>query len=584
VDVYFNGALLTTGTDYTETNGTTITLLFDLVPTDQVQIIYGQVTDILTVDAQSVGEALYPQTANEIAAGITPTDSRYPEGSLKRYGAVGDNSTDDTANVQTAFNLASISSSGSVGTVYVQPGRYVLTNTISLSTNTAQYLNIISDLPYGSAVFEWAGPANTPMFQISGWNNGIIENIVCRTRDVAGIVAWDIKTDSLHGFANRTLFSNCTVEFGTGGSCIGWRAGYTTGGSGDVSAIRFETCTCYGTNSSYNDIGWQNLRWNGLMWTFVNCQGFFLGKKFTNAKTTGSESGGGSMSFYGGGGSNNALEFEFYTNGVYTISGGRYESGDRFLKTGHSTSVDAINVHMSGLDLGGYDPSDEILFHLEGSTQLTIDTCQISKYFEPDDYTAAMITVPNAVANRHTSIVVRNSSIQAADPFYTVTGSTGIVSVTVDQCLKKIFGSHTPQGRFISKSTFDEYTYTPVWTAASVNPAIGNGTVQGTYKRDGTRITASIYISMGSTTTYGTGAYYFSLPVIPISSRSTDIGQAFIVDDGTGYIAGIAVPLHDGTARCQVHAYNSTQISPTVPMTWAVNDSLKITLTYEAAS
>jgi hypothetical protein len=130
VDVYFNGALLTTGTDYTETNGTTITLLFDLVPTDQVQIIYGQVTDILTVDEQDVGQALYPQTAAEIAAGITPTDFRYPVGYVLRYGS---NSVPGTTDMTTSIRNA-ILLRGAGSEVTIPPGQNLTTETISLPT------------------------------------------------------------------------------------------------------------------------------------------------------------------------------------------------------------------------------------------------------------------------------------------------------------------------------------------------------------------------------------------------------------------------------------------------------------------
>ncbi len=47
-----------------------------------------------------IGGFLYPRTAAEIAAGVTPTFYNYPELHVKRYGAVGDASTNDI----TAFN------------------------------------------------------------------------------------------------------------------------------------------------------------------------------------------------------------------------------------------------------------------------------------------------------------------------------------------------------------------------------------------------------------------------------------------------------------------------------------------------
>lgn len=56
-------------------------------------------------------------------------------------------------------------------------------------------------------------------------------------------------------------------------------------------------------------------------------------------------------------------------------------------------------------------------------------------------------------------------------------------------------------------------TYTPTWTAASVNPAIGNGTLTGRYQRlFGRTFLVQVKMVAGSTTTFGTGAWSFLLP------------------------------------------------------------------------
>ena len=56
--------------------------------------------------AAQIGQSLYPQTAPELAAGVTPSNYAYPPYNVLRYGAKGDGVTDDTA----AFNTA-----GSIG-------------------------------------------------------------------------------------------------------------------------------------------------------------------------------------------------------------------------------------------------------------------------------------------------------------------------------------------------------------------------------------------------------------------------------------------------------------------------------------
>ena len=101
--MFFNGALLATA-DYTETNSTTITLGFTPVASDQFRVIVGRAVNVTNVSRSQVGAALYPQTAAEIAAGVTPTDYGYAPGDVRRYGVTG--SGDETAAYQLAINAA----------------------------------------------------------------------------------------------------------------------------------------------------------------------------------------------------------------------------------------------------------------------------------------------------------------------------------------------------------------------------------------------------------------------------------------------------------------------------------------------
>jgi len=54
--------------------------------------------------------------------------------------------------------------------------------------------------------------------------------------------------------------------------------------------------------------------------------------------------------------------------------------------------------------------------------------------------------------------------------------------------------------------------YTPTWTASGTAPARGNGTLQGSYSKTGRTVHVRIALYAGSTTTFGTGDYKFSLP------------------------------------------------------------------------
>lgn len=123
-------------------------------------------------------------------------------------------------------------------------------------------------------------------------------------------------------------------------------------------------------------------------------------------------------------------------------------------------------------------------------------------------------------------------------------------------------------------------TYTPSWTSSGTAPVLGNGTLTGRFVKRGSMVTASFRLIAGSTTTFGTGTYFFSLPFIP-STSLPQMGTALISDTGTAFFVGAVQTMSDGTARCQVTAHSATaQIGPTSPMTWANTDELRCTITY----
>lgn len=83
-------------------------------PVDNIQ-------GILATQAQ-IGPILYPRTAAEIAASITPTNYIWPPGDVRRYGAVGDGVTDNRLAIQSAINV--MQQGG--GFVYIPAGSYLI--------------------------------------------------------------------------------------------------------------------------------------------------------------------------------------------------------------------------------------------------------------------------------------------------------------------------------------------------------------------------------------------------------------------------------------------------------------------------
>jgi hypothetical protein len=130
-------------------------------------------------------------------------------------------------------------------------------------------------------------------------------------------------------------------------------------------------------------------------------------------------------------------------------------------------------------------------------------------------------------------------------------------------------------------------SYAPAWTSSGVAPAIGNGTASGHYIQIGKFVHAQGTISFGSTSTFGTGNYYFAMPVAPSGSQA-----------GTRY--GLVTGFHSGsffTATADFQAGSTfrtmyaaafptgalTFMGQLAPWTWASGDEIQFNIVYEAA-
>lgn len=125
-------------------------------------------------------------------------------------------------------------------------------------------------------------------------------------------------------------------------------------------------------------------------------------------------------------------------------------------------------------------------------------------------------------------------------------------------------------------------TYTPTWTAASVNPAIGDGTLTGRYVQRGKTCWVELNLVAGGTTTFGTGTYSWALPLTAADADKVRLAGE-ILDSGTALWSAWSRGTGGTTSTVLVGSGGSTtaSASPTVPMTWAASDYLRVAGEYE---
>jgi len=129
----------------------------------------------------------------------------------------------------------------------------------------------------------------------------------------------------------------------------------------------------------------------------------------------------------------------------------------------------------------------------------------------------------------------------------------------------------------------DWFNYSATWSSASnPQPAIGNGTYLGKWKATAKQIDFQIYMLAGSTTTFGTGQWYFLIPVDAVNSNTGyEIGPVYALDAGTVNYFGFWYLSSGANLISCLRDNTAAPFNPSAPQTWAVNDILSIKGAYQ---
>lgn len=196
---------------------------------------------------------------------------------------------------------------------------------------------------------------------------------------------------------------------------------------------------------------------------------------------------------------------------------------------------------------------------------LTVDT--VSGFSVATAVTVAGLAISSGVLNSNNSVKTSNVQDTAVTPAKLQSG-TG--------------------------SSWAWQSFTPSWTGAGGNPAIGNGTINGKYIQTGKTVDFKIDITAGATTTYGSGTYRFSFPVTPATPSATQdlmpIGNAHVKSAVSGNFYCWAIVRTAITSYFELFyltgiggSSGGASVTATAPYTFAVNDAIQITGSFEAA-
>lgn len=128
-------------------------------------------------------------------------------------------------------------------------------------------------------------------------------------------------------------------------------------------------------------------------------------------------------------------------------------------------------------------------------------------------------------------------------------------------------------------------TWTPALTASTSSPTLGTGSsATGYYNQMGKVVVYWARIQFGTSgEAAGSGDYRVSLPVTAVARSGAVFGQGFLYDD-TASTAALCVARYQSTTTVDLIIGSATEVvTDANPWTWAANDYITISGTYEAA-
>lgn len=175
------------------------------------------------------------------------------------------------------------------------------------------------------------------------------------------------------------------------------------------------------------------------------------------------------------------------------------------------------------------------------------------------------------------------------------TGPTGALGPTgptgPEGAASNVVGPTGPTGATGSFAITPWTIYTPVLTASTTNPVLGNGSITGRYVNIGATIMGEIRVIAGTAGfSRGLGAYSISLPTVAVFENFQPVGQVVMRDEGPGLnYFGTAIFTGGITDKVQLFMHSQTAtfdegiaVTDSLPFVFSANDKILIQFTYES--
>lgn len=485
-----------------------------------------------TIKISQLPAATQPLTGAELApivqGGVTkntPVSALSQMVSVKTYGAVGDGVADDTA----AFTAAMAASTA----VYVPPGTYKITSTLAVPNNTTLY-------GAGRGTSKLLHAFNGTMMSLGNYSglSGLWLDGQGATYSGQGVV--------INNGVGRQTITNCRItDFNA--ACLYF---YSQGGnqSSVFDLIASQTNGATGTGNYaivIQDTG--------------SVESGAYPRKFSHIETNGF------CSFSFGSSNNTYVSNSFLADLFYSLNS-------------RATLITNCRIaNQTALTIQG---NNHTMISCAITPQITIQTTSDNIALQGNSYNNLPI-IDNANNNRnlldawriaYTPVVSVDPTPQAAGTFVIGKVYEIVVVGTTDFTL---IGA-------ASNTVGVQFTATGVGTGdgtAKSIASIGNGTIAGTYFRNGATTTFVVELTVGSTTDLGTGGIRVSLPYAAKNDTLYAGGTVYMNIGGTVYSGFVQIP-GAGSTIAELLRDTSGSVTYNSPAAFGTNDFIRLSATF----
>jgi hypothetical protein len=169
------------------------------------------------------------------------------------------------------------------------------------------------------------------------------------------------------------------------------------------------------------------------------------------------------------------------------------------------------------------------------------------------------------IAHQNAGSIASNRIVTPGGISLSLAAGTGVVQLIHDVTINRWRVLDFDQGGVI--------LYTPTWTSTGTAPALGNGTISGFYYRVKNIVFFTVDVTFGSTSTYGTGGWVFTLPPIAMAGAQQRGGTCLLTDSGVNVYTATMLAASTVNFGCSVPS--AGRVSATQPFTFGTGDGCR---------